>query len=98
MVESVCSKIRAIYDSNRKKMHPETLRHLLHVMMLLPDDHKARTQIVNYVAKEYEKLHGDTIIQNEYYKQERRTATYGTVLDRKYAGKESVFTTTQFLL
>ena len=84
IVESVCSKIRAVYNANRRKMSYKTLGKLLQVMMMLPDDSVTRSRIVEHVAKRYEELYGDTIIRDQYYKRERRKAQYSTVLDRKY--------------
>ena len=98
VVESICSKIRAVYHANRRKMSYKTLQKLLQVMIMLPDDDAIRSKIVDRIAKKYYELYGDTIIRNECYKKHRRKKEQSNVLVRKYAGKDSVFTTDQWVL
>ena len=98
VVESICSMIRAVFHDNRQKMKPKTLKKLLQVMMMLPDDDATRKRIVNWVAKQYFNRYGNPIIKDEFYKSVNRIADLSTVLDRKYGGKESLYTSTWFVL
>ena len=98
IVESICSRLKVVYQDNRKKMSHRTLKRLIQVMMMLPDEGSIRDKVVEYVAAKYYEKYGDTIIRDKCYKKGKRKTDRSTVLDRHYKGKRSVFVSSQFVL
>ena len=79
-------------------MSHRTLKRLIQVMMMLPDEGSIRDKVVEYVAAKYYEKYGDTIIRDKCYKKGKRKTDRSTVLDRHYKGKRSVFVSSQFVL
>ena len=101
IVESICSIIKAHYNYNRERLQGKRLKVLLKNIIMLPDDATNRTRIVKWVATEYYKAYGDSIITDNCYRKFRREVRgiiKSTVLDRKYKPIHSVFIGGSFLL
>ena len=93
--------IKNTYRDNRHRLKGKKLKQLLALVMMLPDDNDNRTRIVKWVAKEYYKKYGNTVITDRWYRkfrQKARNIWKSKLLDRKHKGKDSVFVGGTFLL
>ena len=90
IVESACSSLKTVYVENRRRLKAEKLKKILMNLLMLPDDDDNRTKIVQWVTKQFYDEHGDSIITNRWYKENRDIDT-SKVLVRKSKGKDSVY-------